>query len=73
LEDVAHLDAPRGPQLSARRPGARVAVADLGGVDDPVRREIAAGDQTDDVPARLIVSGTSWVTGADQTIAGSTR
>ena len=54
LEDVAHLDAARGDQGAAVVVRARVALAHRGGLDRAVAGEVAAGDEVEDVPARLV-------------------
>ena len=51
LEDVAHLDAAGRLQHAAVAVRAGVAVADLGGLDGAVGREVAAGDDVERVAA----------------------
>ena len=52
LEDVPDLDAAGDLQRRAAR-RARVPVAHVGDVDHAVGREVAPGDEVDDVPAGL--------------------
>src|SRR5690606_15742449 len=56
LEDVPDLD-PAGDLHGAAALRAQVAVADLGGLDRPVRHEVAACDKVEHVPADLVGSG----------------
>ena len=56
LEDVADLDAARTHQWAGPVRGG-VAVANLGGFDDPVRDEVPSGHQADHMLARFVGPG----------------
>ena len=57
LEDVADLDAAGDLEGAAAPFGHGSPVAHLGGLDRAVAGEVAAGDQVEDVPARLVGAG----------------
>ena len=51
------ISMPRASVQRTRAVRRRVALPDLGGLDRPVGGEVAAADQVEDVPARLVGAG----------------